>query len=795
MSKQSGGRFWVLLAVILAGFWCASGWALLELRRDSYAIAMAGSRNLLAVLSQDIESSLSAYDRILSGVTAKLDGSKLVALGPDAQQRYLFDEALVKPYFTSLLVLDAAGNVVRDAGAFPHRTENFSDRDYFQAQRDSASLGLFVSRPFQRRLTGDDLVIALSRRIERPDGSFAGVAVGTVRLDYFKDLLKRAHLQPRDAINLFSTSGVLLMRMPFREDQIGRDLSGTENVQHFIRDHDGSFSGVAAVDGVRRVYTFSHVGNLPLILNVALDEEAIYAGWRTRAAQIAGVLVLLSILAITLGLRMRRELIRRTKAEAVALKAEAAALRNETQYRLLADNATDMIVRLDHTLTRRYVSPACRSVLGYEAEELVGHRSRDLIHPDDWPVVEGIVTAARETGEPAEATYRLRHRTGRDVWVEGRYGYMPGEDGFLVVLRDISKRKAAEVELEKAHAELRDLAGKDGLTGLANRRRFDDVLAHACEAASVAGGSLSLLLLDVDHFKRFNDRYGHQAGDECLRRVAEAVAGCVRSNDLVARYGGEEFAVVLPHADDVTARAVAERIGDAVRQLAIGHEGNRDAGAAGVVTVSLGCTTYGPGSVDAVTPDELVRRADATLYEAKRTGRDRVIATSDMPSDPTAPIGPREEQRLEAVSRVRTRLLDDDRVATLNAMARDAAGIMNAPVGFVSLVGAEDVWLIGREGIDAQVVPRDIAFCSHTITGWEPMIVEDLKRDPRFAQNPLVAGEPNLRFYAGAPLLDPGEGLWLGAVCAIGPEVLDSPTAAQRDALKRLSQAVADCLK
>jgi GAF domain-containing protein len=113
----------------------------------------------------------------------------------------------------------------------------------------------------------------------------------------------------------------------------------------------------------------------------------------------------------------------------------------------------------------------------------------------------------------------------------------------------------------------------------------------------------------------------------------------------------------------------------------------------------------------------------------------------------------------------------------------------------VSLVGAEEVWLVGRQGIDVEIVPRDLAFCSHTVAGSEPMVVMDLQNDPRFANNALVRGEDGLRFYVGAPFLDPGEDLWLGAVCAVGQEVTSHPTREQREALKQLSRTVLACLK
>lgn len=780
MSFMRRGRFWILLAVVLLGFCGASVWTLLELRRDSYEIATSNARNLLSVLAQDIGSSVSTFDRSILQVINKLSDPELSSLSPRTQQSYLFKEVLIKPYFTSLLVLDNRGNVIRDAGSWPHRIENFSDRDYFKAQRDKTVDGLYVSNPFTRRLTGADAVIALSRRIEGPDGSFAGVVVGTIRLAYFRSLFERAALNARDAINLFSSSGVMLMRIPYSEDQIGRDMTSSGNVRRFLQEGAGTFSGVAAVDGVRRIYTFSRIGSLPLFMNIALDEREVFASWRTHAVQISSVLILLSIIALALGLLIRRELTRRARAEARALS-------SETQYKLLADNATDIIIRLDHTLTRQYVSPACRRVLGYEPGELVGRQSRGLIHPEDWPVVERMAAAARATGEPAEATYRIKHRSGASVWVEGRYGYIPGEDSYLVVLRDISTRKAAEAELAKVHARLEELASKDGLTGLANRRQFDEVLASEWQKAVEECGAVSLLLLDVDHFKRFNDRYGHQAGDACLRKVGITLVECVRSGDLVARYGGEEFAVILPSADEETARQIGERITETIRNLAIEHEGNEQAG--GVVTISIGCTSGIQSAAAVSDAAELIRQADAALYEAKRTGRNHIVAYSDMPIEPRAKAGANERARLAAVARTE-QALQESGSEPLGAIARIAAEAMGTSIGFVSLVGRREVRLLGRYGIDVESVPRDVAFCSHTITGCEPLAVSNLERDRRFAANPLVT-DGGLRFYIGAPVFDPLTGQAIGTVCAVDHEPRDEPTSEQRRLLISISRSAA----
>ena len=172
----------------------------------------------------------------------------------------------------------------------------------------------------------------------------------------------------------------------------------------------------------------------------------------------------------------------------------------------------------------------------------------------------------------------------------------------------------------KAQSDLlRQMVFIDGLTGVANRRCFDERLRTEWRRAARDGSPLSLLMLDVDHFKRFNDRYGHQLGDDCLRRVASAIkGGLLRPGDLVARYGGEEFACILPGTDFEGALAVGAGIEHIVRGLQIEHA---DSDVSGTVTVSIGVSTSLPDR-DA-NPARLLALADAQLYRAKHSGRGR----------------------------------------------------------------------------------------------------------------------------------------------------------------------------
>ncbi|MDT8408282.1 MAG: diguanylate cyclase [Wenzhouxiangellaceae bacterium] len=175
-------------------------------------------------------------------------------------------------------------------------------------------------------------------------------------------------------------------------------------------------------------------------------------------------------------------------------------------------------------------------------------------------------------------------------------------------------------QLQEALRKVEKISRIDGLTGVANRRYFEENLAQAWGQAITTRQPLSVIMLDLDRFKQYNDSVGHQAGDECLQRVSAALeAGIVRDQDLVARYGGEEFIILLPGANEKATYTVAERIQALVRGLAIVHP---DSESANQVTVSIGCATAKPGTIDS--PSELVERADKALYVAKRAGRNRI---------------------------------------------------------------------------------------------------------------------------------------------------------------------------
>jgi diguanylate cyclase (GGDEF)-like protein len=193
---------------------------------------------------------------------------------------------------------------------------------------------------------------------------------------------------------------------------------------------------------------------------------------------------------------------------------------------------------------------------------------------------------------------------------------------------EIDRRKARENEITEIANQLRDLTQVlmklsliDQLTGVANRRAFDQTLEQEFKRAKRNRRPISLLLFDVDHFKLFNDTYGHQAGDLCLRQLAQEVSNSIkRPGDMLARYGGEEFAIILPDTDAAGAGVIAQRILETVVSLAIRHENNS---VGPYVTVSVGASTYTGGDAT-FESHNLVALADKVLYEAKSSGRNKL---------------------------------------------------------------------------------------------------------------------------------------------------------------------------
>jgi diguanylate cyclase (GGDEF)-like protein/PAS domain S-box-containing protein len=293
-------------------------------------------------------------------------------------------------------------------------------------------------------------------------------------------------------------------------------------------------------------------------------------------------------------------------------------------HELVTDNSRDVILLADLDARHTYVSPAVESMNGWKPTELIKRKLSEHTHPDDRKKVEDAIHRLRHGSEGELIEYRAQRRSGEYIWVESslrmfrdRKTGIPA--GILSLVRDITERKHSENLLLGAYRALEELAVVDALTGVANRRRFDEYLAHEWSWSARLQRPISLLLIDADSLKEQNDRHGHLRGDRCLKQIADAAAcAASRPKDLIARFGGDEFAVILPDTDI----SGAVEVGAKIRAHLKGRRAEDEENALELVTISIGCATAIPKSGEDAAV--LIQMADEWLYRAKRAGRDQL---------------------------------------------------------------------------------------------------------------------------------------------------------------------------
>ncbi|MGE8344298.1 sensor domain-containing diguanylate cyclase [Pseudomonas helleri] len=451
--------------------------------RNTEADARRSALNIVQLINRDIRNTFSIYDSALINLIDLLHTQALATLPAQTRQSLLFDRTNEAPSSFGFFVLDAQGKLIARSKPVVSVPPNATQQPWFSVQQNSTRDELFISHPYLASSDSPEWIIYLSRRLVAEDGTFAGVAVGKLKISYFQNLFRGLDIGPSGNISLLDTDGTLMLQYPpTSKISIGQDLSQAPNFRRFLNERFGSFIAMSGIYHHERLYTFAQVHDLPIIVVVAIAASSIFSNWQHTALVIGSVTLLLC-----LGL----------------------------------------------------------------------------------------------------------------LWLT------------WLLIRELNLRLHAERDLAA-------LASTDPLTGLANRRTLDRALDLEWRRAQRTGCPLSLVMIDIDHFKAFNDLYGHQAGDEAIRQVAAVIKTHVRRpSDLAARYGGEEFAVVLTETEAANTRLLCEKIRLAVEQMPPVLPEHKK------LTISLGsCTRYAkPGE----TQDALLSAADKALYQAKKAGRNRVV--------------------------------------------------------------------------------------------------------------------------------------------------------------------------
>lgn len=480
----------IILGGTALGVWSA--------RNETIERAEARLRELATVLAEQTSRAVNHVDAILLATLA--DVVRLAPSGPLAPSPALHQVVVAHlgavPQLRAVTIADHTGELVVVSDFFPPPVANVSDRGYFQAHRDSAAVGLYVSAPRRAHAAGGDLVVPMSRRVGAPDGPFRGTIQAGVRIDYFLDLYASLDLGTGDAVRLYRADGTTLVGFPFDEQALGTEpaeataqlaaaLPGKARVVHLV------------VDGERRMAAVSRLQRYPLALSVSASEANVLAMWRryalqfgTLAAAAAGfVLVLTTLLS------------RRLTAE-IALRSELA--ETEARWRIALDGSDHGVWEWDIATGRFYRSPRYLEMLGYAADELdaAGPQPDRIVHPDDRERAHAVIAKILAGSlNPISEELGLVSRSGARIEVLLR-GVVVARDAAGKPTRavgtatDVTERNRARAALADAHAELRLLAAEMHDVREAERTRI------ARELHDELGQALTALKMDLEGLER-----------------------------------------------------------------------------------------------------------------------------------------------------------------------------------------------------------------------------------------------------------------------------------------------------
>lgn len=609
--------------LVLLGFYVVTQW---QDRRQALADAERNTSNLAASIRVHAEQILQRADDAAIQLVQLVESMPPAGNPPPVlHELMLHHTGGASSVLQEISVYDAEGALRFGSSSRPDATTT-RERDFFVHHRGTARDLAFVGRPYQ---VGNDgrWVVPLSRRVSTADGRFGGVVVAAVDIGAIRPYLQSFDVGRSGSVTLLSREGFIIDRHPATATSVGFDARASELMRFQANaGRSGTATLVSAVDGVERQYSFEQGAGFPIIAVAATGRQEVLASWAASAVVSGGVL---ASLLIALAWLSRAAWLAAGRERAAASELAASHRRLEDVERAVREHAVIAVTDVRGRIVD--VNQKFCELSGYAREELLGQTHRLVNSGLHSPEFFRDLWRTIAQGDVWHGVIANRSKNGQVYHVDSTIVPLRGPDGrperYIAVRTDVTElRRLAErlgtamQNLERANVELEQLAWIDSLTLLANRRRIDAAIAAELKRAQRSAAPLSLLMIDVDRFKQFNDLYGHSAGDECLRRVGAALKQAERrSGDLAGRWGGEEFVLLLPHTDGRGAEVVAQSVRQAIEGLDIAHQGHE----AGHVTVSIGVASldWTTGSHAAAA---LVDCADRALYRAKHGGRNRV---------------------------------------------------------------------------------------------------------------------------------------------------------------------------
>lgn len=528
----------------------------------------------------------------------------------------------------SLLILDKTGT----SQASSNRElsgRNFSERDYFRFFKEGTERDmLFVSPPF-RSILGT-IVVVLARPMYDKSGAFNGIVAATVDPDFFVPLLKAVRTTPDTRVAIAHGEGRLFIVEP---DRPGTQLMNLDVPGTLFRLHKESgktldtVKGRLAITGENGYWCISTVQpsglrfSAPLVVIAGRSIDSVYTAWRVDSLLLGIGYLFVAVTSCTIMhryMRRKRKIDQLLREAAQAIEAKAHFVQSVT------DGIPGMIGYWDEDLRCRFANQAYLEWFGKPPEQLMGVHMRELLGEElfkqNEPYIHAALWGEQQTFERSikKADGSIGHALAR--YIPDRQGDVV--KGFFVLVSDVTELKLAQQQLESLVQDLNTQAITDGLTGLANRRHFWEQARMELTRSRRHGFELCLVMLDIDKFKAINDGFGHAAGDEVLRNLASVMKRELRETDLIGRLGGEEFGVLLPQTGEAAAKNIAERLRIAVSQASVSFEDRTIRYA-----ISLGIAAIQKNETGL---DDLMKRADMALYQAKATGRNRVCCASDI---------------------------------------------------------------------------------------------------------------------------------------------------------------------